>query len=126
MAWLFPGSAKLYEDDRNLRDVYEHELQVLWSLRSLWGTHVPELLFHKYWPSAPRIGLELGEPLPDDMSVWSPTDQKKANETIKKIEEFGWTQTDVRGANFVRLKAKAESNEATIAMIDFESMERIE
>jgi hypothetical protein len=65
------------------------------------------------------IGLELGELLPDDMSTWSDTDLQKANESVQKIRELGWYQSDVRGANFVRLKGNK------IAMIDFESMEKV-
>lgn len=65
------------------------------------------------------IGLELGEPLPDDMSKWSDADLQKANESVKKIKELGWHQEDFRGANFVRLKGNK------IAMIDFESMEEV-
>jgi hypothetical protein len=66
------------------------------------------------------IGLELGEPIPDDMSKWSDTDLQKANESVQKIRELvGWHQNDVRGANFVRLKG------IRIAMIDFESMEKV-
>jgi hypothetical protein len=107
------------DDDRTLESVYQHELNVLRELRELWGKHVPELLFHKPWATSPMIGLELGEPLPDDMSKWSDADQQKANETVEKIRELGWCQYDVRGANFVRLKG----NE--IAMIDFESMEKV-
>jgi hypothetical protein len=108
-----------FDDDRSLESVYEHELDVLWELQELWGKHVPELLFHKPWPTSPMIGLELGEPLPDDMSKWSDTDLQKANESVAKIRELGWHQNDVRGANFVRL----EGNK--IAMIDFESMEKV-
>ena len=57
-------------DGRSLESVYENELEVLRELRDLWGKHVPELLFHKFWPTSPMIGLELGEPLPDDMDTW--------------------------------------------------------
>jgi hypothetical protein len=108
-----------FDDNRSLESVYEDELDVLWGLQELWGTHVPELLFHKPWPTSPMIGLELGEPLPDDMSKWSETDLQKANESVAKIRELGWHQNDVRGANFVRLKGNK------IAMIDFESMQKV-
>ena len=112
-----------FDDSRSLESVYQHELDVLWSLRELWGKHVPALLFHKPWPTSPMIGLELGEPLADDMSEWPDVDLQKANETMKKIRELGWHQKDVRGANFVRLKALDQ--EDRIAMIDFESMDRV-
>jgi hypothetical protein len=108
-----------FDDSRSLESVYEHELDVLRELQELWGKHVPELLFHKPWPTSPMIGLELGEPLPDDMSTWSDTDLQKANESVQKLREIGWYQNDVRGANFVRLKG------SKIAMIDFESMEKV-
>jgi hypothetical protein len=104
-----------FDDNRSLESVYEHELEY----QELWGKHVPELLFHKPWPTSPMIGLELGEPLPDDMSKLSDTDRQKANESVAKIRELGWHQNDVRGANFVRLKSNK------IAMIDFESMEKV-
>lgn len=109
-----------FDDDRSLESVYEHELEVLRQLRDLWGEHVPDLLFHKPWPTSPMIGLELGEPLPDDMSTWSDTDIEKANESVKRVRELGWYQTDIRGSNFVRLKGNNK-----IAMIDFESMEKV-
>lgn len=108
-----------FDDDRSLESVYEHELEVLRTLRELWGEQVPELKFHKPWPTSPMIGLELGEPLPDDMSTWSDGDLQKANETVERIRERGWHQTDIKGANFVRLKGNK------IAMIDFESMEKV-
>jgi hypothetical protein len=108
-----------FDDNRSLESVYEDELDVLWELQELWGKHVPELLFYKPWPTSPMIGLELGEPLPDDMSKWSDTDLQKANESVEKIRELGWHQNDVRGANFVRLKGNK------IAMIDFESMKKV-
>jgi hypothetical protein len=108
-----------FDDSRSLESVYEHELDVLRELQDLWGKHVPELLFHKPWPTSPMIGFELGEPLPDDMSKWSNIDLQKANESVQKIRELGWHQNDVRGANFVRLKGNK------IAMIDFESMEKV-
>ena len=88
-------------------------------MRELWGEQVPELKFHKPWPTSPMIGLELGEPLPDDMSTWPDGDLQKANETVERIRERGWHQTDIKGANFVRLKGNK------IAMIDFESMEKV-
>jgi hypothetical protein len=108
-----------FDDSRSLESVYEHELNVLQELRELWGKHVPALLFHKPWPTSPMIGLELGEPLPDDMSTWSDADRQKANDSVQKIRELGWYQDDVRGANFVRLQGNK------IAMIDFESMEKV-
>lgn len=108
-----------FDDKRSLQSVYEKELSVLRELKELWGEHVPELLFHKPWPTSPKIGLELGEPLPDDMSNWPDSELEKANETIRKIRELGWEQQDVRGANFVRLK------DGQIAMIDFESMKKV-
>ena len=111
-----------HDDDRSLQDVYEHERKVLWSLKALGGTHVPTLLFHKPWATSPMIGLELGEQLSDDIDDWPDEDWQKANETMKKVEELGWIQTDIRGANFVRLRSPV-GNESFIAMIDFESME---
>jgi hypothetical protein len=107
------------DDSRSLESVYEHELEVLWELRELWGKHVPKLLFHKPWPTSPMIGLELGEPFPDDMSTWSDTDREKAKESVQKIKELGWYQEDVRGLNFVRLRGNK------IALIDFESMAKV-
>lgn len=111
-----------FDDSRSLQSVYQHELDVLWSLRELWGMHVPTLLFHKPWPTSPLIGLELGEPLEDNMSDWPEKDRQEARETMEKIRELGWYQQDVRGANFVRLKGLDQKDR--IAMIDFESMDR--
>ena len=70
------------------------------------------------------IGLELGEQLPDDMEDWPDEDSNQAYETMEKIEELGWIQTDVRGANFVRLHSP-DGNKSYIAMIDYESMESL-
>jgi hypothetical protein len=56
------------DDERSVYRVYKHECKVLLSLRSLWGTHVPKLLFRKPWTTSPMIGLQLGEQLADDMS----------------------------------------------------------
>ena len=58
------------------------------------------------------------------MSEWPDVGLQKANETVERIAELGWYQKDVRGANFVRLKG-ASGQEDRIAMIDFESMERV-
>ena len=67
--------------------------------------------------SSPRIGLELGERIKDDMSEWEPKHRQKAKETIVKVAALGYVQQDERGANFVRLR-KGENY--WIAMIDFE------
>ena len=106
-----------------MKEVYEHELKVLWSLESLWGTHVPTLLFHKPWASSPMIGLQLGEQLPDDIKDWPHEDWKKACESIEKVKKLGWIQTDVRGANFVRLHSP-DGNESYIAMLTAEAARR--
>jgi hypothetical protein len=108
------------DDERHLHDVYQHELDVLHSLRTLWGTHIPALLFHNPWATSPMIGLQLGGQLQDDMSTWSEEDCKGAQDTIEKVKELGWEQEDVRGANFVRLTGS--DGVVRIAMIDFESM----
>jgi hypothetical protein len=65
------------EEPRHFFDVYERELHVLVSLRKLWGTHVPALLFHKPWTaSCPFIGLQLGEQIEeDDISRWPKEDK---------------------------------------------------
>jgi hypothetical protein len=110
------------DDKRDLQGVYEHELDVLRSLKKLWGTHVPAMMFHKPWATSPMIGLELGEQLADDMTEWSEEDLHKADTTIAKIRELGWCQKDTRGANFVRIRGEKTD---WVAMIDFESMERI-
>ena len=111
------------DDPRALNDVYSHELEVLLSLKSLWGTHVPALLFHKQWQTSPMIALQLGESLADDFDDWSEDDYLKAQETISAVQSLGWYQTDCRGSNFVRLRSKDNSVEY-IALIDFESVER--
>jgi hypothetical protein len=113
----------LQEDDEcSVYRVYEHECKVLLSLRSLWGTHVPKLLFRKPWTTSPMIGLQLGEQLADDMSTWEPEDRQKAIETISKVATLGWAQQDIRGGNFVRLR---KGEKCWIAMIDFETVEKI-
>ena len=42
------------------------------------------------------------------------------DETIAKVKEHGWEQTDLRGRNFVRLDGPG--GKRYIAMIDFESL----
>ena len=111
------------DDDRSFYDVYRHECKVLVSLKPLWGTHVPRLLFRHPWKTSPMIGLQLGEPLGDDMSTWDADDRKKAEETIEKVAALGWIQHDMRGSNFVRLN---EGRNDYVAMIDFESVEKIQ
>ena len=54
--------------------------------------------------------------MPDDFIEWDPHDIEKRNKTIKAFEEKGFKQTDMRGANFVRLDG------GHIAMIDFEDV----
>jgi hypothetical protein len=109
-----------YDDERSLHDVYKHELDVVCSLRPLWGKYVPTLLFHKPWQTSPMIGLQLGEQLEDEMSKWSKEDYKSAEATMEEVEKLGWEQEDVREANFIRLTGP--DNIKRIAMIDFESL----
>jgi hypothetical protein len=109
-----------HNDERSLHDVYKHELDVVCSLRPLWGKYVPTLLFHKPWQTSPMIGLQLGEQLEDDMSKWTEEDYKSAEATMEEVEKLGWEQEDVRGANFIRLTGP--DNIKRIAMIDFESL----
>ena len=102
-------------------DRYEHELTVFRDLHKLWGTYVPALLFHKPWRTSPLIGMQVGKPIDeDDISKWPEEDQAKAEETIAKVEEFGWKQEDLRGNNCIRLVGR--DGVERIAMIDFESM----
>jgi hypothetical protein len=111
------------DETRYFFDVYKKELDILISLRELWGTHVPALLFHKPWTAGPLIGLQLGEPIKeDDLSRWSSEDKDMVAQTIDTIREHGWKQTDLRGRNFVRLSSDGKKY---IAMIDFESVVRV-
>jgi hypothetical protein len=108
-----------HDDERSLQGVYKHELDAVYSLRSLWGKYVPTLLFHKTWQTSPMIGLQLGEQLEDDMSDWSKEDFESAEAapTMEEVKRLGWEQEDVRGANFIRLTGP--DNIKRIAMIDF-------
>ena len=111
-----------YEDGRYFYDVYEKELSILLELHDLWGVHVPALLFHKPWDTNPCIGLQLGEPI-ESFDNWSEEDQKLLQETVNKVREYGYYQSDFRACNFVRLESNGVRS---IAMIDFESLERVE
>jgi hypothetical protein len=73
------------DDDRDFFEVYKHEVRVLLSPRSLWGAHVPPLLFRQPWKTSPMIGLRLGEPMEDDMSAWNLEGRQKAEDTIAKV-----------------------------------------
>ena len=109
-----------HEDDERIpSDVYEHELKVFYRLKALWGTYVPRLLFHNPWSSCPSIGMEVGEPMDDDIEKWAEEDRERLNDTIAKIKEEGFEQNDMRGTNFVRLDS------GYIAMIDFEDVVEI-
>ena len=107
------------DDDRIPSDVYEHKLKVFYRLKSLWGQYVPRLLFHNAWSYRPSIGMEVGQPMDNDIEKWAEADKEKMRKTIAKIEEKGFEQTDCRGANFVRL------DNGSIAMIDFEEVVEI-
>ena len=109
---------------------YEHELKVLYECKELQGKYIPKLIFHNPWPSCPSVGLQLGEPVMEDVYEWDHFDEwksediQKKDETINELKKLGWEQKDMRGWNFVRLKGDDEKE--YIAMIDFESMSRIE
>ena len=77
------------------------------------------------WPSCPCIGLEEGDPMPDDFDEWEKEHLEKLTETSERIEKLGFIQRDMRGRNFVLLKKNNLRDKESIAMIDFESMERI-
>ena len=111
------------DEDRIVDDVYMHELEVLTSLQSLWGKFVPRLLFQQPWKTSPMIGMQLGEPLPDDFDEWSEEDIKLRDMAVEAVEELGWEQRDFRGANFVRL-VNGSDEPPSIAMVDFESFEK--
>ena len=108
------------EDDKRVpSDVYEHELKVFYRLESLWGRFVPQLLFRNSWSCRPSIGMEVGQPMDNDIDNWADEDKKKMRETIAEIKNKGFKQDDLRGANFIRL------NNGCIAMIDFEDVVEI-
>ena len=100
--------------------IYEHEMLVLHSLEPLWGVYVPRLLSHKPWPSNAAIGLQVGEPMPEDIDSWTEEERNRAALSLEEIRKFGWVQNDCRGSNFVRLTR--EDGSWSIAAIDLESM----
>ena len=99
--------------------VYEHELKVFYRLEALWDRYVPRLLFYNPWSCRPSIGMEVGQPMDDDIEKWADKDKEKMRKTIAEIRKEGFKQNDLRGANFVRL-----DNEY-IDMIDFEDVVEI-
>ena len=105
------------DDDRCPLDVCEREVKIYYALESLWGKHVPRLLFKCPWSWYPAIGVEVGEPMPDDYDEWSAADLEKKRKTDEAIKGFGYVQMDDRGSNYVRLAGEK------IAMIDFEVLE---
>jgi len=108
------------EDDKRVpSDVYEHELKVFYRLEALWGRCVPRLLFRNPWSCRPSIGMEVGQPMDNDIDSWVDEDKEKMRETIAEIKNEGFKQNDLKGANFVRL------NSGYIAMIDFEDVVQI-
>ena len=107
------------EDERSPSDVYEHELKVFYRLEALWGRYVPRLLFRNPWNCRPSIGMEVGQPMDNDIDKWADEDKEKMRKTIAEIRNKGFKQNDLRGDNFVRL------NSGYIAMIDFEDVVEI-
>ena len=104
------------EDDyRDPYEVYEHEVKVFYRLKSLWGTHVPRLIFNNPWRWRPSLGMELGEQMEADTDDWEDQDKLLLKETIDAIKKLGYVQKDMKGSNFVRLRG-------CIAMIDFEEV----
>jgi hypothetical protein len=77
--------------------MYEHELEVLQSLRPLRGKHVPALLFHKPWITrSSLLGLQVGEPINEDNLDEQPEEDKlEAENTICKVRELGWEQDNL-------------------------------
>ena len=109
-----------HEDDPRIpSDVYEHELKVFYRLESLWGRFVPRLLFRNSWSCRPSIGMEVGQPMDNDIDNWADEDKEKMRKTIAEIKNKGFKQDDLRGANFVH------PNSWCIAMIDFEDVVEI-
>eukprot|EP01083_Nonionella_stella_P083475 230857_1 len=81
------------DDDRCPLDVCEREVKIYYALESLWGEHVPGLLFKCPWSWYPAIGVEVGEPMPDDYDEWSAADlEKKRNtdEAIEDVDMYKW------------------------------------
>ena len=65
-------------------------------------------------------GLQVGEPMENDMKSWSEEERNSAAVSLEKIRELGWIQNDCRGSNFVRLWM--EDGSWSIAVIDLEEM----
>ena len=112
------------DDTRDPIAIYSHEIDVLNSLEELWGTYVPRLFFRLPWPTSPMIGMQLGEPMPDDFDKWTAEDLVRRDAAVAAVKALGWVQTDFRGANFVRLAADGNGT-GFIAMIDFEYFEAV-
>lgn len=67
------------------------------------------------------IGLQIGEPIrEDDILEWTEEDQERLDDTLSKLGSLGWSQSDIRGTNFMRLLGGDDIER--IALIDFESM----
>lgn len=115
------------DDERSMGAVYHHELHVMTSLQSLWGKYVPQLFFRQPWPTSPMIGMQLGEPMPDNFDDWDSVDLARREAAVSAVEALGWRQTDFRGSNFVRLPSTNNSDDSAsyIAMVDFETFRKL-
>lgn len=69
------------------------ELNVLLSLRTLWGCFVPKLFLHKPLATMPLIGLQLGNLiLEDEMSLRNKEDTEKAHQAIDAVRAVAQEQ----------------------------------
>lgn len=112
------------EDGRYNVDVFEHERDMLFELKDLWGKYVPRLLFHKNWPKQPVLGLQVGNPMPHEWSEWSKEEVRQADEAIAAVKRAGWIHHDLEARNFVRLTNEGDGT-TSIAVIDFEDAHKV-
>jgi hypothetical protein len=116
------------EDEEDWYGIFERERERFLDLKTLWGTHVPALLFHNPWWTCPSLGMQLGQPVYhnvekwDDIGQWDEADIILMKKTLSEVRKLGWIQEDLRGLNFVRL---IKDGKEFIAMVDMESVIRV-
>ena len=109
------------DDERDPFEVYEKELKIMQELQG----YVPKLHFRCPWPLRPTIGMELGEPMPDDFDKWSDEQLEELDLLKEDVRKRGYVQGDDKGRNYIRLTGRKDTK-PQIVMIDFEMFEKVE
>lgn len=99
---------------------FHRELAAYHALHRLQGVFIPRLLFVGRTDGYERLlGLQLGRPLPDDLSRWSPAHKQQRAAALAALRAAGYEQTDADARNFVLLRG--DDGRERVAVVDLES-----